>query len=145
MCFALVAATLTWLVRDHLFHPVEARCLSGHWVEGRSTRRGFAFLHLRYEWGGKTYDGYRTFGPLDDSSRVLQTPDDIQRGRDWIVANCRDQYAFVMHGLPSIAWFRDQRGWNSVIAAVILRAIALAAAFSVAAVLFRRRRNLLSA
>lgn len=139
-CFCGATVGLAWLLRDQMFHRVPARCLEGHWEEGAASRRGFAILHLQYEWRGRVYDAARTFGPLDDSPRVRQTPADIQRGRNWIAANCRDQDALVMHGLPSIAWFGDQRSWNSVIAAVVLRSLVAAAAFSFAWTLVKRGR-----
>jgi len=87
------------------------------------------------------YETLRTFGPLDDSPRLSQGREDIKQGRDWITANCRDQPAQVMHGLPGIAWFGDQRGWNSVIVAVLLRALAAAAVFSAAWTSIRRART----
>lgn len=137
-CFCAAAVSLTMLLRDQLFHPVPARCLEGEWVDGGGVKRGFAYLRMQYEWQGRVYEGDRMFGPLDDSPRSREWPEDIERGRAWIAANCRDQSARVMHGLPGIAWFGDQRGWNSVIVAVALRAIALAALVVVAWTFIRR-------
>lgn len=124
-CLGATAVGLTWLLREQLFHPVDARCLSGEWVAGG--KRGFAILLLQYEWDGKTYDNARTFGPLDDSPRVMDTPADVQRGRDWIATECRPQPAWIMRGQPSLVWFRDARSWHSVIVNVILRSCLLAA------------------
>ncbi|MDN3542997.1 hypothetical protein QWZ02_00895 [Kinneretia asaccharophila] len=137
-CFCAAAVGLTFLLRDQLFHPVPARCLEGKWVDGAASRRGFAFLRMQYEWQGRVYEGDRMFFPLEDSPRKREWPEDIERGRAWIADNCRDQPARVMHGLPGIAWFGDQSGWNSVIVAVALRAIALAALVVVAWTFIRR-------
>ncbi|WP_271007977.1 hypothetical protein [Paucibacter sp. B51] len=137
-CFCAAAVSLTMLLRDQLFHPVPARCLEGDWEAGAASRRGFAYLRMQYEWQGQIHEVLRTFGPLDDSPRKREWPEDVERGRAWIAANCRDQPALVMHGLPGIAWFGDQRGWNSVIVAGALRAIALAALVVVAWTFIRR-------
>jgi hypothetical protein len=41
-----------------------------------------------------------------------------------------------MRGMSSIAWFpEDDRSWNSVIASIVLRAVALAVLFSAALIL----------
>lgn len=138
LCFGSASVFLTWLLRDQLFHPVPARCLEGNWEAGAASRRGFAYLRMQYEWQGQIHEVLRTFGPLDDSPRKREWPEDVERGRVWIAANCRDQPALVMRGLPDIAWFGDQRGWNSVIVAVALRAIALAALVAVAWTFIRR-------
>lgn len=140
-CFCTVAASLTFLLRDQLFHSVPARCLESGWEAGAGSRRGFAFVRMQHEWQGQVYETLRTFGPLDDSPRKREWPEDIQRGHDWIEANCRDLPAQVMHGLPGVAWFGDQRGWNSVIVAVVLRALAAAAAVAVVWTLIRRART----
>ncbi len=137
-CFCAAAVSLTMLLRDQLFHPVPARCLEGKWVDGGGVKRGFAYLRMQYEWQGQIHEVLRTFGPLDDSPRKREWPEDVERVRAWIAANCRDQPALVMRGLPGIAWFGDQRGWNSVIVAVALRAIALAALVAVAWTFIRR-------
>jgi hypothetical protein len=137
-CFCAVAVGLTFLLRDQLFHPVPARCLEGKWVDRGGLRRGFAFLSMQYEWQGRVYEGDRMFSPLEDSPRMREWPEDVERGRAWIAANCRDQPALVMHGLPGIAWFGDKSGWASVIVAVALRAIALAALVVVAWTFIRR-------
>jgi hypothetical protein len=137
-CFCAAAVSLTMLLRDQIFHSVPARCLEGNWEAGAASRRGFAYLRMQYEWQGQVHEVLHTFGPLDDSPRSREWPEDIERGRAWIAANCRDQPALVMHGLPGIAWFGDQRGWNSVIVAVALRAIALAALVVVAWTFIRR-------
>lgn len=139
-CFCVVAVGLTFLLRDQIFHPVPARCLESGWDAGAASRRGFAFLRMQYEWQGQVYETLRTFGPLDDSPRKREWAEDVQRGHEWIAANCRDQPAQVMHGLPGIAWFGDARGWNSVIVAVALRAIAAAAVAVVAWTFIRRAR-----
>lgn len=139
-CFCTVAVSLTLLLREQLFHSVPARCVESGWEAGAASRRGFAFLQMQYEWQGQAYETLRTFGPLDDSPRKREWPEDIQRGRDWIAANCRDQPAQVMHGLPGIAWFGDQRGWNSVIVAILLRALAASALFTVAWTFIRLAR-----
>lgn len=130
--FCTAAVSLTLLLRDELFHSVPARCVEGGWEAGAASRRGFAFLRMQYEWQGQVYETLRTFGPLDDSPRKREWPEDVQRGHEWIAANCRDQPAQVMHGLPSIAWFGDERGWNSVLVGVVLRALVAAALFSAA-------------
>jgi hypothetical protein len=84
---------------------------------------------MQHEWQGQVYETLRTFGPLDDSPRKREWAEDIKRGQDWMEANCCDLPAQVMRGLPGVAWFGDQRGWNSVIVAVVLRALVAAAAF----------------
>ena len=104
-------------------------------------KRGFAILLLQYEWGGKTYDNVRTFGPLDDSPRLVDTAADVQRGRDWIATECRPQTAWIMHGQPAVAWFRDARSWNSVMVAVVLRGLLLAALIAGVWTLVRRWRH----
>jgi hypothetical protein len=135
-CFSMLAVVLAWAFRNTIFHPVQAYCVSGSWEPGRSTRRGFAIIHLQYEWDNSVYSTARTFGPLDDSTRVRQTLDDVQKGRDWIAINCRNQVVLVMRGMSSIAWFpEDDRSWNSVIASIVLRAVALAVLFSAALIL----------
>lgn len=140
-CLCAAAVGLTFLLRDQLFHAVPARCLESGWEDGGGSRRGFAFLRMQYEWQGQVYETLRTFGPLDDSARKREGPEDIQRGHDWIAANCSEQPAQVMHGLPGIAWFGDPRGWNSVIVAVALRAIALAAVMAAAWRFIQRARS----
>jgi hypothetical protein len=144
-CFCPVAVGLTWLLGDQLFHPVPARCLGGKWVEGSvSTRRGHAFLRMQYEWQGRVYEDVRMYNPLEDSPRLRNQPEDIERAREWITANCRDQTAMVMYGLPRIAWYGDGDviGWNSVIAAVVLRSLAVSALVAVGWTFIRRRRAL---
>jgi hypothetical protein len=128
--FSAAAVAMTWAFRDALFHPVEARCLSGSWEPGSSTRRGFAIIHLQYTWDNNVYDSARTFGPLDDSARSRQTLEDVQEGHNWIATNCQTQLAFVMYGVPSIAWFNDARSWNSVLAEIVLRTTFFSALFA---------------
>jgi hypothetical protein len=139
-CLSIPVAGLAWLLRDVLFHPVDAICVSGKWVDG-GTKRGFAILQMQYEWDGSSYITARDFGPLDDSPRLVTTPADLQRARDWIAAECRPQPVWIMHGQPAVAWFRDERGRNTVIAQVVVRWLLLAALVAGVWTLVRRRHG----